>query len=175
GERQGACLGVKNQVVALVPSDSKGATVMDRPTLGFVLPKTEATQAELRIRDENFNVVYHTTFSVSGTGGVIGVGIPASAAGLEEGKSYSWDFALACEGDRSADLRTTGLIYRMTAAGSLAKLDGLKPEARVDLLAREGVWYDALATMLEMREKAPQDRQVKAEWEELLRSVGLEP
>jgi hypothetical protein len=173
GERQGACLGVKNQMVALVPSDNKGATLMDRPTLGFVLPKTEATQVEFRVRDENFNVVYHTTFDVSGKGGVIGV--PVGGKGLEAGKSYSWDFALACEGDRSADLRTTGLIHRLAPEGKLAGMAGMKAEERVAVLAREGVWYDALGGLLALRETQPQDVKVKGEWDELLRSVGLEP
>jgi Domain of Unknown Function (DUF928) len=173
GERQGACLGVKNQVVALVPSDNKGATLMARPTLGFVLPKMEATQVEFRVRDENFNVVYHSTFDVSGSGGVIGV--PLGGKGLEEGKSYSWDFALACEGDRSADLRTTGLIHRLAVEGKLAKIAGMKIEERVAVLAQEGVWYDALGGLLVLREGKPQDVKVKGAWDELLRSVGLEP
>lgn len=173
GERQGACSGVTNQIVALVPSDNKGATVMAHPSLAFVLPKTEATQVEFRLRDEGFNVIYHTTFEVSGKSGVISV--PVMGKGLEVGKSYSWDFALACEGDRSADLRTAGSIYRMAPEGELARVDRLEGSARVSLLAREGVWYDALGGMLALKETNPKDVSMKTEWDELLRSVGLEP
>jgi hypothetical protein len=103
------------------------------------------------------------------------IGVPVGGKGLEAGKSYSWDFALACEGDRSADLRTTGLIHRLAPEGKLAGMAGMKAEERVAVLAREGVWYDALGGLLALRESQPQDVKVKGEWDELLRSVGLEP
>ncbi len=177
GERQGACQNVQNQVVALVPPDQKGVTLMAYPTLAFVLPKTAPTKAELRLRDAQFNTIYQTTFDVTGEGGVIRVEMPmkSNAVPLKVGESYSWDFALACEEDRSADLRTSGLIHRMeTAAAWVKPLQG-KAEDRAALLAKEGIWYDAMGTLLEMRAANPKDEKVKGEWEELVRSVGLEP
>jgi hypothetical protein len=175
GERQGACQNVKNQLVALVPKDETGVTLLDYPTLGFVLPKTGPTKAEFRMRDGRFNVIYHTTFDVSGGGGVVRVTVPKDGVALAVGENYSWDFALACEEDRSADLRTSGMIQRVKTEESWVKrLKGKKME-RAALLAQEGIWYDAMGSLLEMREEDPDNVGVKKEWEELVRSVGLEP
>jgi len=46
--------------------------------------------------------------------------------------------------------------------------------AKVIAYARNGIWYETLATLAEMRRLAPNDSRLTTEWTQLLQSQGLE-
>ncbi|WP_332962542.1 DUF928 domain-containing protein [Microcoleus sp. ARI1-A5] len=48
------------------------------------------------------------------------------------------------------------------------------PMAKAIAYAKNGIWYDTLTTLAQMRRKAPDDPSLKAEWTQLLQSQKLE-
>jgi hypothetical protein len=53
----------------------------------------------------------------------------------------------------------------------LAKLGGLD---RVSFYAKQGFWYDAVNSLVELGQAEPGNLALAASWAELLKSVGLE-
>jgi len=45
---------------------------------------------------------------------------------------------------------------------------------RVIIYAKAGIWYDALSNLAELRRRNPNDPTVIRDWQELLKSVGME-
>ncbi|MCC3405413.1 MAG: DUF928 domain-containing protein [Microcoleus sp. PH2017_10_PVI_O_A] len=58
-----------------------------------------------------------------------------------------------------------------TLKKALANPDSM---ARAIASAKNGIWYDTLATLAQMRRIAPDDASLKAEWTQLLQSQTLE-
>jgi hypothetical protein len=48
------------------------------------------------------------------------------------------------------------------------------PEEQPQIYAQAGIWYEALATLVKLRQDQPQNPALISQWETLLASVGLE-
>jgi Domain of Unknown Function (DUF928) len=171
----------------LIPEINVGLTISESPTI-FAYVSRPLTQLEFSLlmekgtnNDEEM-VVYETAFKVDKPG-IIAVTIPAAAGNkksLEVGKRYNWSFSVACNpgdnsGDRSGDFFVTGSIERIAAQPTLKNdLANPDPMARLTAYARNGIWYETVATLAEMRRKAPNNAQLTAEWRELLQSQKLD-
>jgi hypothetical protein len=190
GNRQGAThRGPKcppDLISPLVPEINVGLTVSESPTL-FAYVSQALTQVEFSLITEKKtkeadDVVYETAFKVDKPG-IIAVTIPATAANkksLEVGKRYQWSLSVACNpgdntGDRSNDFSVTGSVERIEPQPSLKNdLANPDPMARLIAYATNGIWYETVATLAEMRRKAPDDAKLTAEWTELLQSQKLD-
>jgi hypothetical protein len=77
--------------------------------------------------------------------------------------------------DRSGNYFVYGIVQRIepqeTLKNDLANAD---PMARAIAYAKNGIWYETLATLAQMRRLAPDDSGLRAEWTQLLQSQGLE-
>jgi uncharacterized protein YeaO (DUF488 family) len=68
-----------------------------------------------------------------------------------------------------------GWIQRISPSSKLSqqlKQAPTKQQAR--LYAENGIWFDALTTLAELRLKNSQDAAIAQDWKSLLQSVGLE-
>ena len=87
-----------------------------------------------------------------------------------------WSFALACDPlERSGDYIVKGWIQRIEPQATLkSDLANPDPRARLIAYAKNGIWYETLATLAQMLRIAPDDSRLKTEWTQLLQSQGLE-
>jgi acyl carrier protein phosphodiesterase len=122
-------------------------------------------------------VVYEKTFKLDKSG-IVGVTIPATGnnKSLEVGKRYVWSFSLVCDPeDRSGDLVVKGFVQRIepqaTLKSDLANADQM---TKLNVYATNGIWYETLATLAQMRRQTPGDARLTAKWTQLLESQGLE-
>jgi hypothetical protein len=169
----------------LIPEINVGLTISESPTI-FAYVSRPLTQVEFSLlKKEGANndeeIVYETAFKVDKPG-IIAVTIPAAVGNkksLEVGKRYNWWLSVACNTgenteDRSNDFFVTGSIERIapqpTLKNNLANPD---PMARLTAYATNGIWYETVATLAEMRRKAPNNAQLTAEWRQLLQSQKL--
>ncbi|BAZ08656.1 hypothetical protein NIES4071_04610 [Calothrix sp. NIES-4071] len=161
-------------LTALSPGKHIGLSHDGHPVLFVYLPKTNAQMAELSIFDANMNGIYQTNISVANSKGLIAIKLP-SAPSLVKNQPYYWSFALACNPvDRTEDLVVGGWIeYRQLSQNLQNQLAKATSIERVSIYARNGYWYDAVATMIELQQKEPQNSHLARSWTELLTSVGL--
>jgi len=186
GKREGAgsrdeCLAAK-PLTALIPTTSSGVTVAEYPTFWFYVPYQPRSQYQQEVEfvlvDENENVVYQTTFGLTNTPGIVSISLPKTVRSLESGKQYRWGFFYICDPqDRKQDVAVDGVVERVPLPQSLSgQIEAATTEReRILLYAANSKWYDALTALAELRRAKPQDEAIKADWADLLKSVGLEP
>jgi hypothetical protein len=153
-------------------------TVSDRPTFFVSIPRTSAMQAGFLLRDETGEEILDKTLTLPASTGIMSYTLPTDFPGLEVGKKYRWRFTLLCDstgGDRSGDPVASGWIERVEIPTQLAKkLQTASSKQRVLIYAENGYWHDTLKTLADLRATNPNDLTLVRDWDDLLRSVGLE-
>ena len=164
------------RLTAIMPQSNVGLTTVANPVLLFYVPKTSTQAAlELVVLDENKNnIVTKQYYKPSGKAGV--VSIPLTTASLEVGKQYHWSFSVICDAKaRSHDRVVDGAIKRIQPQAQLARqLKNASPQQLPHLYAQAGFWQDTIATLARLRASSPNDPELKADWEALLRTEGAE-
>ncbi|MEG4573844.1 DUF928 domain-containing protein [Microcoleus sp. N3A4] len=165
-------------ITPLVPPTNIGLTLTESPTIFVYVPQTSAEVEFTLLTEKEDAVVYEKTFKVDKSG-IIGVSIPATGdnnKSLEVGKRYVWSFSMVCDPeDRSADSVVKGFVQRIEAQATLkSDLANPDPMTRLNVYAKNGIWYETLATLAQMRRQTPEDARLTAKWTQLLQSQGLE-
>jgi hypothetical protein len=119
------------------------------------------------------------------TAGIASLELPQNAniPPLEVGKDYQWYVEIVCVPRKvgqsaSEDLDRTMLVYgtvqRVALNPALAdQLAKATPRDRVQLFAKNGLWFDALSALADLRCDAKNTAAISA-WTSLLRSVKLD-
>jgi hypothetical protein len=166
-------------IIPLIPKSHDGLTLGESPTFfAYVSPSATQVEFNLQANDQEGTQVYKTTFKVDKPG-IVEVSIPAIGDGkksLEIGQRYEWSFSVVCDDkDPSGNYFVDGIVQRIepqeTLKNDLANPD---PMTRAIAYAKNGIWYETLATLAQMRRLAPDDSGLRAEWTQLLQSQGLE-
>jgi hypothetical protein len=158
-------------------SDSKlGLTVAEHPSFWFYVPYsfTPSRRIEFVLQDEQGNDVYQTSFTESGISpGVIGFQLPSTVPALEVNKVYRWYFLVYCKPEEP--IFVEGLVQRVALNSSMRnQLAQAKPDEKVALYAKADMWYEAVASLAELRRQNPSDIILKDEWVKLLKSMNLD-
>ncbi|MEM1253457.1 MAG: DUF928 domain-containing protein [Cyanobacteria bacterium P01_H01_bin.21] len=160
----------------LMPPTNQGNTTAAHPTFLAYLPQTTAKQVFLSLEDEDNNYVYHTTFESPEAAGIVNFSIPETAPVLEIDKYYKVSLAMICgEILDPNDLVIEGWIKRI-APDMFTELPPSQ-ETPLELgawYARNGVWFDAVQMLADLRIAEPNNLDAIAAWKELLQSVGLD-
>lgn len=181
GTRGRPCLTGTTPVTALVPDrrdKTGGLTASGYPTLFFYVPATFAAKAELTLKDEADHTVYETAFTIDGSRpGIVSIGMPAGSASkpLEIGKKYQWDLTVICDSNEtSGNPFVRGWIQRVELSPDLkAKLDTAQQRDKAALYAENGLWYDALTALAQLRVENPAEPALATDWKDLLNQVEL--
>jgi hypothetical protein len=177
---RGGCT-IKDQknkdLIPLLPQSKIGRTTAEYPIFFLYLPKTEAKVAEFTLEDDKGNKVYQINLNINNSLGVIGVSIPTNknVSPLPVGKNYNWSIALICDDkDRSADVLERGIIRRVEVSADItSELQKADPRQKAVIYAQNGIWQDALSTLVAARRANPNNPELAADWKILLDSVNL--
>ncbi|HIK03543.1 MAG TPA: DUF928 domain-containing protein [Trichormus sp. M33_DOE_039] len=197
--RLGGCTPDNQTVTALVPiyqqtvSEQQnivvpitkvwGLTNAERPHLFFFVPyeKSSITHVEFvfkALKNNQSQTLYRTSLNPPDNPGIIQVNIPESVAALQAGTMYHWFFKVRvkCNPQQPTQLDyAEGWIQRIPQNTTLTtQLNSATPSQKVALYAANGIWYDVLKTLAELRFAQPQDQTLSQQWANLLNSVGLE-
>ena len=145
-------------LTALSPETNLGFTVAAYPKFFFYIPQTSATAVKFTLLKEDDNQVYEKTFPISRTSGIFNLRLPddKTLPPLVVGKNYHWYFQITCPQLGSGDIYVDGWVQRLSRG------------------RQNNLWYDTVATLAEKRRLHPDDSAIAAEWENLLRSEGLD-
>ena len=162
-------------LTALVPSSNLGKTLAEYPTFFVYIPANTAQAAEIGLEDENGRRLYSTTLEQKLQPGVFSFTIPTGSDNLplKLGKNYKWYIELFC--DESPGGFVEGWVRRVEPNDSLeSELKQASKRDRIRIYTREGMWYDALKILVELRQATPDDITVIGDWETLLKELELE-
>lgn len=162
-------------VTALVPQTNHGRTTAERPTFFIYLPEIPVRQGFFSIQDEHRNGLYQTYIEIPENRGIISFTLPDDAPPLEVGKDYEWHF-VAIEGVklRPDSPEISGWIKRVEPSAEVKTIarSGVSLELAT-AYGQQGIWYDTLSTLVELKHLQPENRNLNSEWAELLEQVGL--
>jgi Domain of Unknown Function (DUF928) len=173
GGTRGNCAIDSRSLAALNPASNLGVTASDRPSLYFSVP-TAATpyHGQFILHDADENRLYETTL-VAGTEPLIGVHLPANLVNADQ--DYHWYFVVACNPrDLSQNVVLEGWLRRVpltTAPADTALVDNQL--ALVETYQAQGLWSDAIALMVDLRQAHPDNEAVQAQWSDLLVALEL--
>ncbi|OCR01449.1 hypothetical protein BCD67_21820 [Oscillatoriales cyanobacterium USR001] len=178
GNREGAsgrgdCTVVgKAPLTALIPGTNIGLTIAERPTFWFYVPYQSNPRilVEFSLTDDRENTVYKAAFQLMDTPGIVGINLPPNTPGLEVGKTYRWELKIVCDPANPREFESVdGAIERVRLEESLKqKIDRVNGRDRVLIYAQNGLWYDTLTNLIQLRRQNPKDAQLAKDWEDLL-------
>lgn len=192
GTRDGyicSALDINENLMALVPavepeptiSHVWGLTLEASPTLWFYVPyqPKDIKGGELEIWDEThsdprkYQQIYQGKFTVTNTPGAIALTLPSTVK-LEPGKNYHWYLTLNMNCDRVAQaVNVNGWIQRVKFNNHLS-LQQLGDRDRLIFYAENGIWFDAITLLAQMRRRQPETQIWLTDWQTLLGDIGLE-
>ncbi|MBO9998581.1 MAG: DUF928 domain-containing protein [Cyanobacteria bacterium SID2] len=159
----------------LIPETLQGFTIDERPTVFVYIPQTSARSVRAKLEDEAGNLYYYNeNLPISETPGIYAFRFPSSTPSLEAGQRYQWTMAVTCrEASRYDDPSVSGWIERIEPDLALDRSDREPSLELAASYAADGLWFDALTTLAELRQSQPNNPTVTREWETLLDSIGL--
>ena len=162
-------------LVALSPTQFKGLTASDHPTVWVSVPSTTAKTLEFSLFDAQQNGIYQANVPIDSTSGMVKIKLPQTIAALTSGQSYSWTAALVCNPQRRTDdWVASGWIHRQALSPNLKhQLDNASSEQQMKLYAQAGYWYETIDALVELRRSQPANSKLATTWSDLLKVAGL--
>ncbi|MBE9188144.1 DUF928 domain-containing protein [Microcoleus sp. LEGE 07076] len=166
-------------ITALIPQSTMGQTISAKPTFFYYLPAAVDKTVQFELADEMDKTVYKKSFRmVTSRGGIVSVslGSDGNSPALEVGKNYQWYFTIKCNPQsHTDDVLVSGWINRTALAPTVKTQLDRSPDrrAKLSILAQQGLWYEYLATLAQLRMESPSDASLALKWSEVLTSVEL--
>ncbi|MEH2438491.1 MAG: DUF928 domain-containing protein [Nostoc sp.] len=176
----------KPDLTALVPFTEEansvinvwGQTTEEHPSLFFYVPYTKDLPyaVEFVLQDQDLKDIYKEAIALPNKPGVIRVSLPISAPALALNKQYRWFLTVNCDNqENSPPTFVEGVIQRIELKpATLKELQTREPLKRYAIYAQNGIWYEALTILAQLRDQNPKDAALQAEWQNLLSSIRLD-
>lgn len=167
------CPALAKPLTALIPEHNLGLTVSE-PSLWFFVPQlpTTTNSGEFVLQDEKHNDLYRTLFKLPEKAGIVSIRLPSNL--LEKDQMYRWHFRIYCQSQTTSEyFWVEGWVKQVALNPSLAtQIEAAKPLEYL-VYAANGIWYEALTKLAELRLSDPQNATLRDHWTQLLQSVGL--
>ncbi|MBD2206471.1 DUF928 domain-containing protein [Calothrix sp. FACHB-1219] len=160
------------------PVDVWGLTTSERPMFWFYVPYKNVS-AEFVLQDSEETEIYkQENIALTANSGVIGISLPSTVTPLEVGKTYRWFFKIRCHQQQttSVPIYVEGDIQRVKLNPSLEQQLQATTDLRqkIAIYAANGIWFDALTKLGQLRFANSNDASLAADWQSLLQSGNLE-
>lgn len=179
GTRGLECSTAPTALTALIPQSTMGQTISAKPTFFYYLPVAVDKTVQFELADERDKTVYKKSFRmVTKRAGVVSLSLESddNSPALEVGKNYQWYFTIKCNAKNytTDEVLVSGWINRTALAPNVkTELDRSPDPAKLSIFAQQGLWYDYLATLAQLRMESPSDASLAIKWSAVLNSVQL--
>lgn len=178
GASRGSCNDYAG-LTALVPEEPdgmiKGLTTVDEPTLMFYVPValSPETKVELVVQDQDDEYVTRRRLDLqTDSAGIVPVKLKRLRKELEVGQDYQWTLSIYCDPSRkSASVYVQGLLGR--ASDDAFRMEQMPSFERAAQYARQGIWFESLTLLAQLRQSEPNNLTVAQAWYDLLQQVEL--
>ena len=175
GRVGGGIRGGDGPALYVLAPDHVGFTKDEQPSLFWYLSKTTSLPVEFTLIDSRaVKPIVETKLKAPAQPGVRRISLKDLGIKLEPGVQYKWFITLQVGAEASSkDVVAGGTIECIPFLEALPHLEVPKNGEAVFRYAEAGLWYDAIATISEMIDKAPDDRKLRKQRASLLQQVGL--
>lgn len=133
-------------LTTLAPLSHVGQTSSQRPSFFWFVPDRQSYPLQFRLFKPNGQPLYRT--QLQSQAGIMQFSLPQSQPKLAIGQTYRWQVVLVCNPSTPlTNVVTTADIAVVKPSASLqTQLTAAQtPQQRLDLYAKSGLWYNALA------------------------------
>jgi len=163
-------------VLSVLAPDHSGLTTSEQPSLYWFISKPTALPIELTVMDsQGIKPLLETKLPSPAEPGIQRVRLADYNVHLAPGAAYRWFVAVVPDADRrSKDILAGGAIERVDLQEDVkAKLAQASDNEVPFVYAQAGLWYDALKSISDLIDAAPQNQELRNERTALLKQVGL--
>ena len=163
-------------VLSALAPDHSGLTTQEQPPLFWFISGPTSFPVELTISDPRApRPLVEKRLPTPVGAGVHAIRLADHGVRLAPGVQYRWFVAVVPDpARRSRDILAGGTIERVDIPEELKTRVREAPREEVAFMyAEAGLWYDALATVSELIERAPNNREHRQQRAALLSQVGL--
>ncbi|MGB5960181.1 MAG: DUF928 domain-containing protein [Coleofasciculaceae cyanobacterium] len=166
-------------LTALMPSSNIGVTLADYPTFFFYIPDVnlEGVEGEFILINQDHQEIYKEIVALTAGDSIVRVELNPTPAlpPLEVGKSYYWIFSLLLDKvDKSGNRDVAGWIKRVEPNSAIkSQLVAATDKAKPAIYASNGIWYEAVTSLANLRCASPNDKTILSNWSSLLQQVKL--
>ena len=102
------------------------------------------------------------------------IGIKVSSVSLKVGQPYRWFINVFCDPQKQLPpVSINGSVQRVALTSTLANHLTIRDKAgQAVLYAQQGIWYDLLTTLAQLRRSSPQISVYSQSWKSLIQSIG---
>lgn len=182
GTRRESCMSGELPLLALLlPSTNIGLTTAAYPRFFWYTPKNTAQKVNFTLHKVNETgqrtLVYNTTFQPSRESGVTSLTLPSqrNLAPLEINQLYQFSVSLICGQDTSPNIITVyGWVQRVALSNNVeSTLKQLSRRERISVYAEQGLWFDLVSTLADLRACNPSDPTLVATWVSVVKQTAL--
>jgi hypothetical protein len=161
-------------LIALVPQNHAGLTLSARPTFWIYLPKTAAKQLVFSLREENGTVHSQSFLPIPEASGIVRLDLLADTSPLAVNKTYQWSVVLMCGERPSPNDPVMAASIRRVNVTQPPTLEGSSALQQAHWYSQNGLWYDAIASLANLKQSSPHDPAIARVWSQFLHSAGLQ-
>jgi hypothetical protein len=178
GRVGGGTRGIKDELFTLyvLAPNHVGLTTQPQPILYWYLSKLTQYPIEVTIiEDQAIYPILEKQIRLPTQPGIHPIRLADYSVQILPGREYWWFVAVVPDADhRSKDILAGGLIEFVKISEELqTKLARADKKESFQIYTEEGLWYDALRTIFDLIEAAPNDLLLRKQRASLLEQVGL--
>ena len=163
-------------VLSVLAPDHSAFTTTEQPSLYWYISKPTSLPVELTVMDpQGIKPILETQLPSPTKAGIQRVRLADYNVRLAPGAAYRWFVAVVPDADRrSKDILAGGAIERVDLQEDVkAKVAKASDKELPFVYAQAGLWYDALKSISDLIDAAPQNQDLHNQRTALLKQVGL--
>lgn len=163
-------------VLSVLAPDHSAFTTTEQPSLYWYISKPTSLPVELTVMDpQGIKPILETQLPSPTKAGIQRVRLADYNVHLAPGAAYRWFVAVVPDADRrSKDILAGGAIERVDLQEDVkAKVAKASDKELPFVYAQAGIWYDALKSISDLIDAAPQNQDLHNQRTALLKQVGL--
>jgi hypothetical protein len=163
-------------VLSVLAPDHSAFTTTGQPSLYWYISKPTSLPVELTVMDpQGIKPILETQLPSPTKAGIQRVRLADYNVHLAPGAAYRWFVAVVPDADRrSKDILAGGAIERVDLQEDVkAKVAKASDKELPFVYAQAGLWYDALKSISDLIDAAPQNQDLQNQRTALLKQVGL--
>lgn len=163
-------------ILSVLAPDHTGLTTRDQPALYWFISRPTSSPVEVTVVDPNAtDPLLETQLKPPIAAGIHRIKLSDYNVSLKPGVAYQWYVSVVPDSQRrSKDILAGGSVERVTPPADVSsKLAQAPKNDAAAAYADAGIWYDAVAALLDMLESSPKDAGLLAQRNALLRQAGI--
>lgn len=159
-------------ITLLVPNNNEGLfTVSGKPTFFWHVNAPQGASVQFILSDSDRAEPIVTKLLPVSTTGMMSMELPANVQ-LQVGTHYRWTVLVACNGGTTSEVHARSFIERVENSSLQQKVKGHSEFQKASIYAADGLWYDALTSLILAYQQDPTNANLAAELQSLLNQSG---